>query len=136
VFFGLAGAGLHLDALWRLGPWIVLIIGLRTVALRAGLRWAGHAPNVTPILARSGWMGLISQAGLALGMATVVRRAFPAWGVSLEALILAMIGVHELVGPILLRRALRLAGEATEATHVSEGPAVERATLPLAGSRV
>ena len=136
VFFGLAGAGLRLDALWQLGPWVVVIVGIRAAALWIGMRWAGASPVVPPALAQYGWLGLISQAGLAIGLATVVRRAFPAWGVSLEALILAMIGVHQLVGPILFRRALRLAGDAKEATDVSEASRVERGVRPLAGSRV
>jgi Kef-type K+ transport system membrane component KefB len=136
VFFGLAGAALHLEALWSLWPWIALVVGLRALALRGGLRWAGSPAGEVAPLARYGWMGLISQAGLAIGLATLVRRAFPAWGVSLEAFILAMIGVHELIGPVLFRRALRLAGEAKEATHVSEASRVEHDPLPLAGSRL
>jgi hypothetical protein len=58
----------------------------------------------------------MSQAGIALGLAQIARRAFPAWGVSLEALVVAMIGVHELIGPICFRRGLVRAGELTEGT--------------------
>src|SRR2546426_12229952 len=78
--------------------------------------------GVTPVLAREGWSGLISQAGTALALAGLARRAFPEWGVSLEALIVAMIGVHEIVGPICLRRALGRAGEPTEDAHDAEAP--------------
>ena len=114
VFFALAGAGLHLAALAELWPWVLLVVGLRAQGLRLGMHWAGRDPSVTADLARRGWLGFISQAGLALGVAAVARRAFPEWGVSLQTLIVAMIAVHELVGPILFRRALRLAGEVRE----------------------
>jgi hypothetical protein len=52
----------------------------------------------------------------------MLRRAFPEWNVSLEALIVAMIGVHQLVGPICFHWALRRTGEITrvEETHVRE----------------
>ena len=86
-----------------------------------------------PVLAREGWLGLISQAGVELGLAAVARRAFPEWGVSLETLIVAMIGVHELVGPICFRRALRLAGELREGEHGGENAEADRAVLAPGG---
>ena len=133
VFFALAGAGLHLEVLANLWPWVLLVAGLRVVALRYGFVWAGRDPGVSPVLARDGWLGLISQAGVALGLAAVARRAFPEWGVSLETLIVAMIGVHELVGPICFRRALRLAGEVREGEHGGENAEPDRAGLAPGG---
>ena len=64
---------------------------------------------------------LVPQAGSALGLVQVARRAFPEWGVSLETLAVAMIGVHEVVGPICFRRALKRAGEITEDSADAEG---------------
>jgi Kef-type K+ transport system membrane component KefB len=115
-FFVLAGAGLRLGVLADLWPWMLLLAGLRVVSLRYGLRWAGGAgryPDVTPALARAGWLGLISQGGTALALGHLARRAFPEWGVSLEALIVAMIGAHLVAGPICLRTALARTGDIT-----------------------
>ena len=128
AFFALTGAGLRVGVLADLWPWILLLIGLRLVGLRYGLLWAGQDPRVTPALARHGWLGLVSQAGMAVGLAQLARRAFPEWGVSLETLIVAMIGVHEVAGPICFRTALVRAGESKE-THdaealVDSGPVV------------
>jgi hypothetical protein len=92
------------------------------VALRYGLLWAGRHPGVTPVLARHGWLGLISQAGMALALAQHARRAFPEWGVSLEALVVAIIGVHEVVGPICFRTALVRAGDVTEENRDAAAP--------------
>jgi Kef-type K+ transport system membrane component KefB len=122
AFFALTGAGLRIGVLADLWPWILLLIGLRLVGLRYGLLWAGRHPSVTPVLARDGWLGLISQAGMALGLAQLARRAFPEWGVSLETLIVAMIGVHEVTGPICFRTALVRAGELTEEKRDAEAP--------------
>src|SRR5882724_5935858 len=129
AFFALTGAGLRVGVLAALWPWILLLVGLRLVSLRYGLLWAGRHPSVTPAMARDGWLGLISQAGMALGLAQLARRAFPEWGVSLETLIVAMIGVHEVAGPICFRMALVRAGEVTEErrdaeTTVDGGPVV------------
>jgi Kef-type K+ transport system membrane component KefB len=122
AFFALTGAGLRVGVLADLWPWILLLVGLRLVSLRYGLRWAGRHPSVTPAMARDGWLGLISQAGMALGLAQLARRAFPEWGVSLETLIVAMIGVHEVTGPICFRMALVRAGEVTEERRDAETP--------------
>ena len=123
VFFALAGASVHLDALSEMFPWVVLLVGLRMLTLRIGFRWAGRSPSVEPPFARWGWMGVVSQAGLALGLAMVARRSFPEWGVSLSALIITMIGIHEVVGPILFKRALGAVGELAPTEAPAAAPA-------------
>jgi Kef-type K+ transport system membrane component KefB len=129
VVFALAGAGLQLNLLTDLWPWVLLLVTLRALGLRVGTRLAGRSPAVPDNLARHGWLGLVSQGGVALGLAAMARRAFPEWGVSLEALVVVMIGVHEVAGPLCFRRALRLTGEVTEGEYVTEkgdgtGPAL------------
>src|SRR5437879_4474929 len=131
--FALTGAGLRVGVLADLWPWILLLVGLRLVGLRYGLLWAGRHSSVTPVLARHGWLGLISQAGMALGLAQLARRAFPEWGVSLETLIVAMIGVHELVGPICFRTAVVRAGEITEENRDAEAPVDGRSAVATRG---
>jgi len=131
LFFALAGAGLQVDFLWDNRGWVVLLVALRALGLRVGTRFAGRSALVPAGLANHGWLGLISQAGVAFGLAAAARRAFPEWGVSLEALVVAMIGVHEIVGPLCFQRALRLTGEVTEGEHVTQtddtaGPALVR----------
>ena len=129
IFFALAGAGLQLGVLAELWPWALLLIGLRAMSLRYGLLWAGRHPDVTPALARNGWLGLISQAGVALGLAHLARRAFPEWGLSLETLVVAMIGVHEVAGPICFRQALVRAGEVLGGTHGGEAAVAGRSVI-------
>jgi hypothetical protein len=60
---------------------------------------------------RYAWLGFISQAGVTLALSTIVARTFPTWGVDVQALVIAMIAIHELVGPIGFQFALRRAGE-------------------------
>jgi len=124
VFFAIAGCDLRLGALAQLWPWALLLIGLRITSLRAGLRWAGRHPAVGADLVTHGWLGLVTQAGLAITLAAMLRRAFPEWGISLESLVVAMIGVHQVVGPLCFHWALRKAGEVTEGAHVTEKSAL------------
>jgi len=122
VFFALLGSNLQLGALAEVWQWALLFVGLRAAGLWAGLKWAGRHNTISSELVDFGWFGLISQGGLAVTLAAILRRAFPEWNVSLEALIVAMIGVHQLVGPICFHWALRRTGEITqvEESHVRE----------------
>jgi len=123
VFFALAGSSLQLGVLDELWPWVLLLVGLRAVGLWSGLRWAGRDSAVGPEWVRYGWLGFISQSGLALTFAALLRRAFPEWNVSLEALVVAMIGVHELAGPISFHWVLRRTGQVTVEQWKREGGA-------------
>ena len=48
---------------------------------------------------------------MTLGLAILINAEFPDWGGRLYALIVAMITLHETIGPILFRAALTRAGE-------------------------
>ncbi len=109
LFFAAAGAGLKLDALVTVGPAAMLLVVLRGVAIWFSCR--RFAPADDARLRRYLWMGLISQAGVTFGLAALVSRTFPDFGPQVEVLIVAMITVHELVGPVLMRRALAASGE-------------------------
>lgn len=111
LFFASAGAGLHLDSVLTLGPVALLLAALRGATLFGAGRTL--APAFDPRLKRSLWMGLISQAGVTVGLAALLARTFPELGGGMEALILTMVTLHELVGPLLTRRALIQSGEVT-----------------------
>ena len=74
-FFVLAGASLHLESLYDIGLIGAVYIVLRTAARLIGGWIGGMASNMPPLHQR--WIGaaLVPQAGVALGMALVGRRA-------------------------------------------------------------
>lgn len=111
LFFVAAGANLHLGALATLGPVALAIAAVRLVLIRvtavAGARAAGlhgQAPSLA-------WTGLVSQAGVTLGLVIIINAEFPDWGGRMQALVVAMIAIHEMIGPILFRSGLARAGE-------------------------
>lgn len=104
IFFAVAGAALDLSAL--LDFWVIALV---VVVVRAGLTWAGarvgaRRSRTAGEVGRLVWMGLISQAGVTLGLSLLVGRAFPEWGAIFVAVTAAIIIVHLLVGPVLLDR--------------------------------
>jgi len=111
VFFATAGASLHLDALGELGVVALAIALLRVAAIRVGVAAGTRlGPESSPHAAQT-WMGLVSQAGVTLGLAIVVAARYPTWGATLQTLVVALITLHEVVGPVLFRAALSRAGE-------------------------
>jgi hypothetical protein len=64
-----------------------------------------------PVVRRYAWLGFISQAGVSLALATIVVRTFPEWGAAIQAVLIAMIAIHELVGPVGFQYALKKSGE-------------------------
>jgi hypothetical protein len=56
-------------------------------------------------------MGFIAQAGVTLGLASIIARRFPGWGDEVRSIALAMIALNQLLGPVAFRWALVRAGE-------------------------
>ena len=52
------------------------------------------------------WMPYITQAGVGLGLATIIKHAFPEFGVQFETIIIGVIVINQVVGPPLLKYAL------------------------------
>lgn len=122
LFFATAGAKVNLDTLATLWPIALLMAGTRAVCVFAGTAVGTRLAKVEPAVRRYGWLGFISQAGVTLALAITVERAFPTWGAEIATLVVAMIAMHELVGPIGFQFALSRAGEIGKAAHGEEGP--------------
>ena len=111
IFFAAAGASLHLDVLAAVGLTAAIISAVRLAVIRGATYIASRTAGVPTELGDRVWMGLISQAGVTLGLTILVATEFPEWGVRLQALMLALIAMHELIGPVLFKAALARAGE-------------------------
>lgn len=128
VFFALAGAAISLESLLRVWPLIIPLVLVRAGGIWAGTRLGARWARVTPVEARYTWMGLISQAGVAVGLAAVLSSVYPARGASMRTIFLAALAVNQLIGPVLFRRALARAGELTPSPAAPDAGA-----LPAAG---
>jgi trehalose-6-phosphate synthase/Kef-type K+ transport system membrane component KefB len=111
IFFVAVGAALRLDAFAVAGVLAVALSLARMVLIRVGLTAGARIARIEPERARYVWTGLISQAGVTLGFASLVAAEFPTWGTQLQTLLAALILIHELAGPLLFRHGLARAGE-------------------------
>lgn len=111
VWFALAGLKLDLVQLWSSIVPVMIIVATRGLAFFTGSR-IGAALASPPSAVRSyGWIGLVPQAGLSLAFVVVIQNTFPSFGPAAAVIMLSVLGVNQLVAPVLLRRALIKSGE-------------------------
>ena len=120
LFFAAAGTSLHLDALAIVGLTAAAISAVRLIAIRGAVAVATRVSGVPREIGDPVWMGLVSQAGVTLGLTILVASEFPTWGSNVQSLMVALIALHELVGPVLFRAALARAGEIGKMDEGSE----------------
>jgi len=111
IFFVAIGSSLRLDVLLTVWPIALVLAAVRTGLIRAGTRVGLNVSTIDRGIGEHAWTGLISQAGITVGLASVVASEFPGWGTELQTILIALIPIHELVGPMLFRRGLARAGE-------------------------
>lgn len=106
VFFATAGADLDVPLLRLLGPVALIMAGSRGLITFVAGRISARLAKDPPVLRRWAWSGLISQAGLALGLSVLVAKEFPTIGPQFRALAIATIAINEMIGPVLFKVAL------------------------------
>jgi Kef-type K+ transport system membrane component KefB len=121
VFFALAGAKIKPDAVLQLWPLVIPIVIVRAAGIWAGTKLGAWWANAEPAVGKYTWMGLISQAGVAIGLSSVVASVYPERGEEMRTLFLAMIAINETLGPILFRLSLLRSGEAKAESFRSGG---------------
>ncbi len=128
LFFTLAGANLHLSNLPALGLLGVIYILSRTVGLMGGSVLGGYLGKVESKIRKYTGMGILSQAGVAIGLSLIVKHEFAGIGKTIQtaagemtrgehigAIVITTVTAtcifFEIVGPILTKIALTKAGE-------------------------
>lgn len=117
VFFAVAGATLHLDALALVWLPATLIVAVRAVGLLGGARLGATLAGAPPEVRKYAGFGLLPQAGLALALSLLFARTFPEFGAQARALTLGIVALNELIAPAVYRYALVASGEAGKRTH-------------------
>jgi Kef-type K+ transport system membrane component KefB len=120
LFFALAGAHLDIHSLTAVGAVSVLYVLSRIVG-KAGGAWLGAAVGgADPVIRKNLGLAILSQAGLAVGLSLIVFSELSAMSnvpraMEVGQLVLTTITattiIFEILGPILVRRSLKRAGE-------------------------
>ncbi|MEZ4592416.1 MAG: hypothetical protein R3D55_14930 [Chloroflexota bacterium] len=112
AFFTLTGVALKLDILLTTLPVALALFVVRASGIAIGSFLGGKAAGEPAEFNKYAWMGLITQAGIALGLAREVAVEFPALGDAFATLVISVVVLNEIFGPMFLKSALSRAGEA------------------------
>jgi Kef-type K+ transport system membrane component KefB len=128
AFFVLAGAELVPSSVLGLGVAGVAYTVARAVGKIVGARLGMRSQDVAPLVRSQLGFCIVSSSSLAVGLTLQIRSAFPAYAPTVTGIVLAAVVIFEIVGPLLMRRALFLTGEATTVpTPLDQSPSVEPA---------
>ena len=111
LFFVLAGANMQMGLLKTLGTLGLFYIIFRSLGKIGGAYLGGYASRAYYSIRRYMGLGLLPQAGVALGVALIAKADFPLVGEMIFSVIVATTIIYELLGPALTKFALRRAGE-------------------------
>ena len=111
IFFAMAGADLRLQTFVALWPIVLTVALVRMGLIYVGTTAGARLGRAEPVVTRYAWTGLVSQAGVALGLATIVADRLPRLGLAMQTMIVGIIAFNESVGPVLFRGGLDRAGE-------------------------
>jgi Kef-type K+ transport system membrane component KefB len=132
LFFSLAGAHLQISALPSLGLLGIVYILARSLGLIGGARIGGTIGHVEQKVKQYVGLGILSQAGVAIGLSLIIKQEFQGIGALVKTVngvpwttgdiigttaittITATCIVFEIIGPILTRIALQKAGEVNQ----------------------
>lgn len=114
IFFVIAGADLSLERVQTLG-----LVGIAYVLVRAagkiiGAHVGAKQVGLDPVVQRYLGLGLMAQAGLAIGLTIAIERRYPEFAGEVSTVILAAVTISEIIGPIAARIAIDRSGESRE----------------------
>jgi len=112
LFFTLTGAMISLEVVASMWFITLILFGVRILSLFiAG--YTGSALAGDPVLFRRiSWMPYVTQAGVGVGLATIIASEYPGWGTEFATVLISVIVLNQVVGPPLFKWALHLVGEA------------------------
>jgi len=111
AFFTLTGLSLSFDVLLSVWEIAVLLFFVRLISIVLGALIGGVIAGDSMKFNLLGWMPYITQAGVGLGLATIVAAEFQLWGEEFLTLVIAIIIISQIVGPPLFKWAIKLVNE-------------------------
>lgn len=111
VFFTLIGATISIDLLAATWKYALLLFLIRLITLFAGAYFGGAMAGESFRFCSIAWMPYVTQAGVSLGLVTVVATQYADWGAEFFVLMISVIVLNQIAGPPLLKWAIGLAGE-------------------------
>ncbi len=129
MFFTLTGAAISLEVLEHFWLIALVLFVIRLLTMILGSFLGAFAAGETGLFMRIGWMPYVTQAGVGLGLVTVVALAYPEWGEEFETILIAVIVLNQIVGPSLFKWSINKMGESHVKAEIPEFDGVREALI-------
>jgi len=113
AFFTFAGLTLEIGLLSKVGLIGIGYIFARAMGKILGCVIGGRLSKSPEVVTKYLGLGMLPQAGVAIGLSMVAKQQFPKIGNTISTVVLTGVVVYELIGPILAKIAIQRAGEIT-----------------------
>ena len=111
IFFTLIGASLSFPILVSVFGVAILLFLIRLITMFIGGTFGVVAAKDLKQYTFIAWMPYVTQAGVALGLVTIVAHEFKDWGTAFETIVIAIIVINQLIGPPLFKWAINIVEE-------------------------
>ncbi|MCZ4694663.1 potassium transporter TrkA [Ancylomarina euxinus] len=111
MFFTLTGASLSLDTFAHTFLIALFFFFLRLIVLAIGTFFGGIFANDPSHTRKSSWMPYVTQAGISLGLVSIVSQKYPEWGVEFGTILVTVVVLNLFVGPPLFKWGILKVGE-------------------------
>ncbi|NQX80585.1 MAG: cation:proton antiporter [Flavobacteriaceae bacterium] len=111
IFFTITGASLSVQTLASVFGIALLLFLARGFTLFLGGVLGVYTARDDKKYTFIAWMPYLTQAGVAIGLTTIVANEFPEWGEKFETIIIAIIVLNQLVGPPFFKYAIEFVKE-------------------------
>lgn len=106
VFFTLAGVSFSLQVFTSVAGIAVLFFFIRLFTLFVGSYLGVVMAKDNKEYRFIAWMPYITQAGVALGLTTIITKTFPEWGLEFETIVIGLVVINQLIGDIFFKWAI------------------------------
>jgi Trk K+ transport system NAD-binding subunit/Kef-type K+ transport system membrane component KefB len=111
LFYTLTGASISINVLKDTWAIALLFFGIRLITMAIGAFIGGRLGGDPIKYNRISWMPFVTQAGVAIGLVSVVAAKYPTWGAEFSTILIAVIVLNEIFGPPLFKWSILLVGE-------------------------
>lgn len=104
IFFCFAGAALHIDTLKDAFFLTIFLVFARMGLIYIANYFGAAAAKESMPVKHLSWLGFIGQAGIAVGLATIIEKSFPgSVGIQFKTILISSVVINELLGPVLFK---------------------------------
>lgn len=129
LFYTITGASISINILKDTWGIALLFFTIRLISMGIGAFIGGRLGGDPLRFNRISWMPFVTQAGVAIGLVSVVAAKYPEWGAQFSTILIAVIVLNEIFGPPLFKWSILIVGESHKQRELQHENKVQKAVI-------